>query len=323
MTAVLEKSRTEAVAEEVETSSAASWLSRAGAYAIDVPFGLAVIASLALVALAADRYSWLWWVAIVAAAIVFLLIALNRTLAPALTGWTLGRALLGIAVTRRGTRPGPWWLLLRDVAHLVDSAALFVGWFWPLWDSRNRTFADLLTGTEVRRIDERPSDARRRVSAVLTAGVVVATCAAGLTYLTVYRQEQAIDTARDQIAAQGPRIVEQMLSYNAGTMKDDFARAQTLVTDGYRQQLVEQQQIAEKNAAASNEYWAVTSSVLSVSPDSAAMLIFLQGQRQAQQQDVKFVTATARVTFQKSASGSWQVSDLTVLPPPVLGRGAQ
>jgi Mce-associated membrane protein len=53
------------------------------------------------------------------------------------------------------------------------------------------------------------------------------------------------------------------------------------------------------------------------------MLVFLQGQRQAQQQDLRFITATARVAFTKSADGKWRVSDLTVLPGPALSRGGK
>jgi Mce-associated membrane protein len=324
LTAVLDDANTESVTDQVEPDCLASWLSRAGAFAVDVLFGLAVLAALALVAWTLPPFGWAWWASIVTAGLVFLLIGVNRWLAPALTGWSLGRALFGIAVTRRdGGRPGPWRLLARDVAHVLDTAALFVGWLWPLWDSRNRTLADLLLRTEVRRVDRRWSGARRVAVIVLTAGAVLAAAGAGVTYLTVYRHEHGVDAARVQIAEQGPRIVEQILTYSAGSMKDDFARAQSLVTDEYRGQLVQQQQMVQKNAAASNEYWAVTSSVLSVDTSRATMLLFLQGQRQAQQQDVKFITATARVTFAKSPQGKWRVSDLTVLPAPVLGKGGQ
>lgn len=324
MTAVLEQGEAESITDEAETNPVASWPSRAGAFALDVLFGLGVVAVLLVVALTAPLYGWLWWLSIVVGGLVFLLIALNRLLAPAMTGWSLGRALFGIAVVRRGgDRPGPWLLLARDVAHLLDTAALFVGWLWPLWDSRHRTFADLLLRTEVWRISGERPNVRRAVAAVLTAGAVIAAAGAGLTYLTVYRHDQAVDTARAQIADQGPRIVEQILTYNAGSMKDDFARAQGLVTDDYRKQLVQQQQVVEKNAAASNDYWAVTSSVLSAGTDNATMLVFLQGQRQAQQQDVKFITATARVAFVKSADGRWRISDLTVLSGPALNRGGK
>jgi Mce-associated membrane protein len=322
LTAVLDEADTEAVTEQVETDSVASWLSRAGAFGVDVLFGVGVVAAVALVALTAPRFGWLWWASIVIGGLVFLLILLNRWLAPALTGFSLGRELAGIAVTRRdGARPGPWRLLARDLAHLLDT--LFIGWLWPLWDSRHRTFADLLLRTEVRRVDGRRPGVRRRAGVVLTAGAVIAAAAAGLTYLTVYRHDQAVDAARAQIAEAGPRIVEEILTYNAGTIKDDFARAQSLVTDDYREQLSKQQQAVEKHAAASNEYWAVTSSVLSADTNKATMLIFLQGQRQAQQQEVKFITATARVVFAKSPDAKWRVSDLTVLPGPVLNKGGQ
>ena len=320
----MDQADTDSVTDQAEPNPVASWLSRAGAFALDVLFGVGVVAVLFLVALTSPLYGWLWWLSIVVGGLVFLLIALNRLLAPAITGWSLGRALLGIAVVRRGgDRPGPWLLLARDVAHLLDTAALCIGWLWPLWDSRHRTFADLLLRTEVRRVSGQRPDVRRIVAAVLTAGIVIAAAGAGLTYLTVYRHEQAVDATRAQIADQGPRIVEQILTYNAGSMKDDFARAQSLVTDDYRKQLVQQQQVVEKNAAASNDYWAVTSSVVSAGTDKATMLVFLQGQRQAQQQDLKFITATASVAFTKSADGKWLVSELSVLPGPVLNRGGK
>lgn len=324
MTAVLDGANKESVTEQVEADPVASYLSRAGAFAVDVLFGLGVLATSALVWFTAQPYGWLFWLSAATGVLVLLVIVVNRWLAPALTGWSLGRALFGVAVTRRdGGRPGPWRLLARDLAHLLDTAPLFVGWLWPLWDSRSRTFADLLLRTEVRRVDRQWLGARRVAGVVLTAGAVLAAAGTGVTYLTVYRPEQAVDAARAQISEQGPRIVEQILTYSAGSMKDDFARAQRLVTDEYRGQLAQQQQVAQKNAAASNEYWAVTSSVLSVDTTNATMLLFLQGQRQAQQQDVKFITATARVTFAKSADGKWRVSDLTVLPAPVLGKGGQ
>ena len=50
----------------------------------------------------------------------------------------------------------------------------------------------------------------------------------------VYRHERAVDQARAEIAEQGPRIVEQLLTYNVDTLKDDFNRAQSLATDSYR-----------------------------------------------------------------------------------------
>ena len=253
-----------------------------------------------------------------AAAVVFLLMAVNRLLLPAITGWSLGRAVFGIRVVRRrdGAPVGAWRLLARDLAHLLDTAALFIGWLWPLWDSRRRTFADLLLRTEVRRVDPPQRDMRRLAAKVLVAAVVVCAAAVALNYLVVYRHERAVDQTRQQIADQGPRIVEQMLSYGKDTLNDDFARAQSLATDGYRSQLVAQQQAVEKAGATTNEYWAVSSAVLSAAPDHASMLVAMQGQRGTDAKNLRFITATVRADFEKSRAGEWRVANLTVLKKP-------
>jgi Mce-associated membrane protein len=107
-----------------------------------------------------------------------------------------------------------------------------------------------------------------------------------------------------------------MLTYGAGSLEQDFAHAQSLTTDSYRPQLVAQQDAAKKHSPTSNEYWAANSAVLSASPDRASMLIMLQGQRTASQQDVRLITATVRVNFEKSSGGEWRVADLAVLTKP-------
>ncbi|WP_371744492.1 RDD family protein [Georgenia sp. TF02-10] len=38
---------------------------------------------------------------------------------------------------------------LRNIAHLADFGSLGLGFLWPLWDLRGRTFADKLVGTRV------------------------------------------------------------------------------------------------------------------------------------------------------------------------------
>jgi Mce-associated membrane protein len=44
--------------------------------------------------------------------------------------------------------------------------------------------------------------------------------------------------------------------------------------------------------------------------------MMLQGQRTESQQQPRFITATVRVSFEKSTAGHWRVSDLTVLTKP-------
>jgi Mce-associated membrane protein len=48
----------------------------------------------------------------------------------------------------------------------------------------------------------------------------------------------------------------------------------------------------------------------------------MQGQRAAKQQQVRFITASARVSFERSADGHWRVADLTVLARPSNVTGA-
>ncbi|MDF2824426.1 MAG: rane protein, partial [Mycobacterium sp.] len=155
MTAVLDDAATVPAHDGIAagcTTSPAGWPARAGALFVDVVIGLLTVATLVVVAWSTVQRSWLWWLCVVAAGLVVLAIVVNRLLLPTVTGWSLGRALFGLRVLRRdGSAPGPWRLLVRDIAHLLDTAALFVGWLWPLWDSRHRTWADLLTGTEVHR----------------------------------------------------------------------------------------------------------------------------------------------------------------------------
>lgn len=312
---------------EVSAPSLASWPARAGAFAIDVLLGVAVIATMAVSAWSAPWLGWLWWVFVGTAAAVIVAMAVNRLLLPTLTGWSLGRAVFGIAVrTRDGSAPGVLRLVGRELVHLLDTAALFLGWLWPLWDGWHRTFADLLLRTEVHAIEspvERPQrDTRKPAAVALIVATVLCAVAVGLGYLIVYRPERAVDVARQQIAEQGPRIVEQLLSYNSESLQQDFSHAQSLTTAGYRDQLIAQQQLVQQAGATSNEYWAVSSAVLSSSANKASMLVALQGQRGTDPKDLKFITATLRVEFEK-LDGQWKVANLIVLKKPQMNVPGQ
>ena len=302
----------------------ASWPARAGAFAIDVLAPAGLIVALMLVIQGTALGDWLWW-AVYAGALVLLVAvaAVNRVLLPALTGWSPGRSVFGIRVVAPAGDAGLGRLLLRDLAHLLDTAALFVGWLWPLWDSRNRTFADLLTSTEVRHVERPERDVRRGVGAMLLALALLSAIACGVGYLAVYRQDRAVDQARAQIAEQGPRIVEELLSYGVDSIDADFTKAQAVATENYRQQLVTQQDAVRKAGPTTNDYWAVSSAVLpGVTTDAATMLLALQGQRGTNPQELKFITATVRVEFKKS-DDHWLVDNLTVLKRPVLNGGGQ
>jgi Mce-associated membrane protein len=304
----------------------ASWHARAGALALDVLPGVAVIATMALLGVTTPVWGWLWWVFTATAVLAAVATLVNRVVLPSVVGWTMGRAVVGIRVTTpTGGLVGGFQLLGRELAHVLDTAALFIGWLWPLWDTRHRTFADLLLRTEVRVVDLAATPVRnvRRIAGlVLVAAALVGVAGGGLGYLQVYRHDRAIEQARAQITEQGPRIVEQLLSYGSQTVGDDFARAQTLATDAYRPLLTAQQESVRKSGITDNEYWAVSSAVLSVSTDKAAMLLALQGQRGSDPAKLRFITATVRADFEKSGD-HWRVAVLTVLKKPLTGQQGQ
>lgn len=316
MTVVAENTRT--ATQDLPEKALAPWHVRVAAFSVDVLAGLAVATTMALVSLALPPYRVWWWVCMVVCALVVLAVLVNRLLLPTLTGWSLGRAQFGIAVARYdGKEISPWWLLLRDLAHLIDSAALLVGWFWPLWDSQRRTFADMLLRTEVLRVvpHERAEKVRKWTAVALAVAALLCLGGAGVGYGVVYARAQATDRTRAEISTQGPKIVAQMLTYDPKNLKDDFARALNLTTDRYRKNLAAQQEVVEKGHPVINEYWGSTNSVLEATPNSATMLLFLQGRR-GENQDVRYITASVRVKFIRSGDGRWLVDDLTVLAKP-------
>nr|WP_238158880.1 RDD family protein [Mycobacterium sp. MFM001] len=319
---VAETDTTPAV-ETAAPDSLARWHIRAAAFVVDVVPSVAVVATMILGWLAVPVGSAWWSLCIAVMATVILLTLINRTVWPANRGWSLGRALMGITVVRRdGTSAGVGRLLLRDLAHLLDTIAVFVGWLWPLWDSHRRTFADMLLRTEVRRVeaDQRPAIARRLTAIVVATAAVLCAAGAALSFTVVFLHERATDQTRTAIQTQGPKIVAEMLTYDPKTLKDDFARARSLTTDKYRDQLAKQQEVVQKGQPVVNEYWVTNSAVKSATPDTAEMLLFLQGHRGGENQQ-RFITATVRVAFVKGPDSRWLVDDLTVVTKPKPAQG--
>lgn len=303
--------------QESSRDALAPWHCRVVAFAIDVVAGIAVVATLALVSLGVPVRGVWWWTCIGVIGAVVLLVLVNRLLLPAVTGWSLGRALVGIAVTRRGGEaPGPWTLLLRDVAHLLDTASV-VGWLWPLWDSRRRTFADMAARTEVRRRqpDASPPNVRRWAAGVVLAATLACLGGAAMSYWAVYAPQRETDQTIAALRIQGPKIVAQMLTYDPKSLHDDFTRALSLATDKYRGQLASQQETVRKGTPVINEYWVINSSIESADPDRATMLMFMQGRR-GEAPEVRYISATVRVRFAKNGGNTWRVDDLTVLAKP-------
>ncbi|WP_422269571.1 RDD family protein [Mycobacterium sp.] len=324
MTVLVEETDAAPAVDESAPNELADWHIRAAAFAVDVLPGVAVVATTAQVWLAAPSQSLWWWVSISVLVAAALATMVNRTVLPAILGWSLGRALLGLEVVRPdGAAVGVGRLMSRELAHLLDTLSVCVGWLWPLWDPRKRTFADVLLRTEVHQVatDRRPTDIRRH--AATAAGVAVLLCvgAAGVSVFSIYLPGRAADQTRTAVNAQGPKIVAEMLTYDPKSLKQDFERAQSLTTDKYRPELVKQQESVQKGHPVINEYWVTDSAVLSATRDSATMLLFMQGHRGGDNQ--RFITATVRVSFVKGKDGRWLVDNLDVVtkPKPAPAKG--
>ncbi|BBX47485.1 RDD family protein [Mycobacterium cookii] len=323
MTLLVEKTEAAPVVEDEAPNNLAPWHIRAAALALDVLPGVAVVATMALVWLAVPPRSIWWWVSVSILVVAALLTMANRVVFPPLIGWSLGRALLGIEVVGPDGSPvGVGRLMAREVAHLLDTLSMLVGWLWPLWDSRRRTFADLLLRTEVQWAQpvRRPVGIRRNAARVVSAAVLLCVAGAGMSILAIYLPDRASERSRNEVNAQGPKIVAQLLTYDAKSLKADFARAQSLTSDRYRPELVKQQESVQKGHPGVNEYWVTDSTVLSATPDKATMLLFMQGHRGAANEQ-RFITATVQVAFVKGAKGSWLVDDLTVVTKPKPAQG--
>ncbi len=71
------------------------------------------------------------------------------------TGQSFGKQYLKIKVVSEvdGSLIGGGMGVVRAFAHILDSLACYVGWFWPLWDTKRQTFADKVMKTSVIVVD--------------------------------------------------------------------------------------------------------------------------------------------------------------------------
>jgi uncharacterized RDD family membrane protein YckC len=124
----------------------ASWLHRVIGRVVDVT---AVVAPAAIA-------RWL-----TGSALVYLVVASVLVL---VIGWcngaygsSPGKRLVGLRLVRDhdGAVAGGPAGVTREIAHLLDTWSLMIGWFFPLWDRKRQTFADKVCGTVVVRTGER------------------------------------------------------------------------------------------------------------------------------------------------------------------------
>ncbi|GAA2737694.1 RDD family protein [Pedococcus aerophilus] len=81
------------------------------------------------------------------------LVLWNRVLRQGRTGQSIGKKVLGIKLVdeHTGQPVGPGMAFVREIAHTLDGFA-YIGYLWPLWDSKRQTFADKVVKTLVVRV---------------------------------------------------------------------------------------------------------------------------------------------------------------------------
>ena len=74
----------------------------------------------------------------------------NRWVRAGRTGQSWGKKAVGLTLERdvTGEPIGVWMAFVRDLAHYVDGF-FYLGYLWPLWDSKRQTFSDKLTKSVV------------------------------------------------------------------------------------------------------------------------------------------------------------------------------
>jgi uncharacterized RDD family membrane protein YckC len=133
----------------------ASWIQRVGGYLIDgliagVPGGIGSIISNTSSADGTMSVS----AALIGAVFGFVSLGLtiyNRWILGGRTGQTWGRRALNIRMVseQTGQPIGAWLAFVRDLCHVLDSLACYIGWLFPLWDAKRQTFADKIMKTVV------------------------------------------------------------------------------------------------------------------------------------------------------------------------------
>jgi uncharacterized RDD family membrane protein YckC len=65
------------------------------------------------------------------------------------TGASIGKSVLAIRLVNSDLQPiGAGWSFLRYLLHILDGIC-YIGYLWPIWDSRKQTFADKIMNTFV------------------------------------------------------------------------------------------------------------------------------------------------------------------------------
>ena len=75
----------------------------------------------------------------------------NRCIQAGRTGQSLGKKTLRLRLLseKTGEPIGAGMAFARDICHILDSLACYIGWLFPIWDAKRQTFADKIVRTIV------------------------------------------------------------------------------------------------------------------------------------------------------------------------------
>lgn len=121
----------------------ANWGQRVGSYLIDaVPVVILVIIG------AATRNFAIVLLFDLAALVVS---GYNRWYLGGTTGQSWGKKALNLKLVgdSTGAPIGAGLAFARDICHILDSLACYIGWLFPIWDAKRQTFADKILSTVV------------------------------------------------------------------------------------------------------------------------------------------------------------------------------
>ena len=134
--------------------SYAHWLKRVGAYLIDSLLTLvAYIPAFIGAALMSgnDGSAIGLLLTLVGYALAIAVFVWNTCIRQGRTGYSIGKGVMGIKLIKfdTGQPIGAGMSFLRQIVHIVDSLPCYIGYLWPLWDSKRQTFADKILSTVV------------------------------------------------------------------------------------------------------------------------------------------------------------------------------
>jgi uncharacterized RDD family membrane protein YckC len=121
----------------------ANWIQRVGASIIDaLPV---IVLEIIVLAVGSAVVRVLFWLIALGITIY------NRWIQAGSTGQSWGKKVVGLRLigVQTGQPIGAGMAFLRDLCHIVDSIICYVGYLFPLWDSKRQTLADKIVSTVV------------------------------------------------------------------------------------------------------------------------------------------------------------------------------